>query len=96
MIFQSMKMAWEAIVSNKMRSFLTMLGIIIGVTALVVLVSLVQGAAGAITSEGAADAPRRALNAAKACTVLPNPISSARITLKLLESILTSHATPSC
>jgi len=51
MIFQSMKMAWEAIVSNKMRSFLTMLGIIIGVTALVVLVSLVQGAAGAITSE---------------------------------------------
>ncbi len=51
MIFQSMKMAWEAIISNKMRSFLTMLGIIIGVTALVVLVSLINGATGAVTSE---------------------------------------------
>ena len=51
MIFQSIKMAWEAVRSNKMRSFLTMLGIIIGVTALVVLVSLVDGAAGSITSE---------------------------------------------
>lgn len=51
MIWQSIKMAWEAIISNKMRSFLTMLGIIIGVTALVVLVSLVQGTTGTITSE---------------------------------------------
>lgn len=51
MILQSIKMAWEAIVSNKMRSFLTMLGIIIGVMALVVLVSLVNGATGAVTSE---------------------------------------------
>ncbi len=51
MILQSIKMAWEAITSNKMRSFLTMLGIIIGVMALVVLVSLVNGATGAVTSE---------------------------------------------
>ncbi len=51
MILQSIRMAWEAIVSNKMRSFLTMLGIIIGVVALVVLVSLVNGATGAVTSE---------------------------------------------
>ena len=51
MILQSMKMAWEAIRSNKMRSFLTMLGIIIGVTALVVLVSLITGATDAVTSE---------------------------------------------
>ena len=50
MILQSIKMAWEAIVSNKLRSFLTMLGIIIGVVALVVLVSLVNGATGAVTS----------------------------------------------
>lgn len=42
MIKQSVKMAWKAIVSNKMRSFLTMLGIIIGVMSLVVLVSLVN------------------------------------------------------
>lgn len=51
MIVQSIKMAWEAIASNKLRSFLTMLGIIIGVVALVVLVSLVNGATGAVTSE---------------------------------------------
>ena len=50
MILQSIKMAWEAIISNKLRSFLTMLGIIIGVVALVVLVSLVNGATGAVTS----------------------------------------------
>jgi len=47
----SVKMAWSAIASNKMRSFLTMLGIIIGVLSLVVLVSLVNGATGAVTSE---------------------------------------------
>lgn len=47
----SLKMAWSAITSNKMRSFLTMLGIIIGVLSLVVMVSLVNGATGAVTSE---------------------------------------------
>ncbi|MEE8836746.1 MAG: ABC transporter permease [Eubacteriales bacterium] len=49
MIGQSVKMAWKSITSHKMRSFLTMLGIIIGVFALVVLVSLVNGASGTIT-----------------------------------------------
>lgn len=43
MIRQSVKMAWKSIAANKMRSFLTMLGIIIGVLSLVVLVSLVSG-----------------------------------------------------
>ena len=51
MIFQSIKMAWQSIASSKMRSFLTMLGIIIGVTALVVMVSLVNGATGKVTDE---------------------------------------------
>ena len=50
MIWQSFKMAWKAIVSNKMRSFLTMLGIIIGVMALNVLVSLTNGATSSIMS----------------------------------------------
>lgn len=49
MILQSVKMAVKAVLSNKLRSFLTMLGIIIGVVALVVLVSLVNGATGSIT-----------------------------------------------
>lgn len=51
MIIQSIKMAFEAIYSNKIRSFLTMLGIIIGVIALVVLVSLVSSATDSITNE---------------------------------------------
>ena len=50
MIFQSIKMALKSIRTNKLRSFLTMLGIIIGVFALVVLVSLVSGATSTITS----------------------------------------------
>ncbi len=50
-ILQSFKMAFSAILGNKMRSFLTMLGIIIGVFAVVVLVSIVQGATGSVTSQ---------------------------------------------
>ena len=51
MFLESIKMAWHAITSNKLRSFLTMLGIIIGVMALVVMVSLVDGASDTVTSE---------------------------------------------
>ena len=45
----SFKMAIRSISSSKMRSFLTMLGIIIGVMALVVLVSIVNGATSSVT-----------------------------------------------
>jgi putative ABC transport system permease protein len=44
-------MALESIWTSKLRSFLTMLGIIIGVFALVVLVSIVHGATSSITDE---------------------------------------------
>ena len=45
----SFKMAIRSISANKMRAALTMLGIIIGVMALVVLVSLVSGATSSVT-----------------------------------------------
>ena len=45
----SFKMALRSIGANKMRAALTMLGIIIGVMALVVLVSLVNGATSSVT-----------------------------------------------
>ena len=45
----SLKMALRSISANKMRAALTMLGIIIGVVALVVLVSLVNGATTSVT-----------------------------------------------
>ena len=44
------KLSLQAIVNHKMRSFLTMLGIIIGVMAVVILVSITQSAATGITS----------------------------------------------
>ena len=46
---QAFKMALKSIAGNKMRAFLTMLGIIIGVMALVILVSLVNGATSTVT-----------------------------------------------
>ncbi len=48
-LYQSLKMAMKSIAGNKMRAFLTMLGIIIGVFSLVVLVSLVNGATSTVT-----------------------------------------------
>ena len=51
MIFQTCKMAWKAICANKLRTFLTMLGIIIGVSTLIVLVSIADGASSSVTSQ---------------------------------------------
>ena len=48
-VIQSFRMAMKSILSNKMRSLLTMLGIIIGVISLVVLVSIVSGGTDTIT-----------------------------------------------
>ncbi len=50
-MMQAIKMAWKAVASNRMRSFLTMLGVIIGVFAVSVLVSVVQGATDSVTSQ---------------------------------------------
>lgn len=44
------KMAISSIVNNKMRSFLTMLGIIIGIAAVIILVSVMNGLTGQVTS----------------------------------------------
>ena len=51
MIRQTWKMAWSAVISNKLRTFLTMLGIIIGVAALIVLVSIADGASSSVSSQ---------------------------------------------
>ncbi len=48
-LLSSLKMAWQSLLVNKMRSFLTMLGVIIGVGAVIIMVSLSQGTASGIT-----------------------------------------------
>ncbi len=50
MMIQSIQMALKAIAGNKLRSFLTMLGVIIGVISVVVLVSIGQGTTASVTS----------------------------------------------
>jgi len=42
-IKEGMLMAWASLKSNKMRSFLTILGVLIGVTAVIGMVSIIQG-----------------------------------------------------
>jgi putative ABC transport system permease protein len=44
-VAEAFRVAFEGLMANKMRSFLTMLGIIIGVSAVIVMVSLGQGVA---------------------------------------------------
>ena len=48
-VVQAFKMALKSIVSNKVRSFLTMLGVIIGVSAVIAAVAFAQGATKKIT-----------------------------------------------
>ncbi|NLM52064.1 MAG: FtsX-like permease family protein [Firmicutes bacterium] len=50
-LLQAVRLAFGAILANKLRSFLTMLGVIIGVFAVVALVSLGQGATSQVTAE---------------------------------------------
>lgn len=42
-ISQAFKLAWKSILGSKMRSFLTMLGMIIGVASVITLLGLIQG-----------------------------------------------------
>lgn len=50
-IIQTIKLAFRGIIDNKMRSFLTMLGIIIGVTSVIALVSIGQGTTAKVTEQ---------------------------------------------
>ena len=50
-VSQAFKMAAKSILANKMRSLLTMLGIIIGVTAVIALVAIGQGTTKSVTDQ---------------------------------------------
>jgi len=50
-IQEGIRMAWLSLAGNKLRTFLTMLGVIIGVAAVIALVSIGQGATNEVTSQ---------------------------------------------
>ena len=50
-IRQSIQLSWENIKSNKMRTFLTTMGIIIGVTAVISLITIVNGVIATVMNE---------------------------------------------
>ncbi|MDA8345602.1 MAG: ABC transporter permease [Thermaerobacter sp.] len=51
MLRESLRMAWRSLVAGKLRAFLTMLGIIIGVGAVIALISIGQAATSSVTSQ---------------------------------------------
>lgn len=51
MMIENIKMAWTNIVHNKIRSFLTILGIVIGVASIIALITIVKGATGEVTEQ---------------------------------------------
>lgn len=51
MFLESIKMSWSNIIHNKLRSFLTMLGIVIGVASIIALITIVQGATNSINDQ---------------------------------------------
>ncbi|MDB8437765.1 ABC transporter permease [Turicibacter sanguinis] len=51
MFKESIIMSWQNIIYNKMRSFLTILGIIIGVSSIIALISIVEGVTMEVTSQ---------------------------------------------
>jgi len=50
-LLESFRSAWESIISNGFRSFLTTLGIVIGVASVIAVISLVEGLRESISSE---------------------------------------------
>lgn len=50
-IYQIIKMAIKSLTSNKKRSFLTMLGVMIGIAAVIAITAIIQGATNNITDE---------------------------------------------
>ena len=51
MLWEEMKQAWRALLSNKVRSTLTMLGVIIGIFSVITLVTIGEGAKNYVTDQ---------------------------------------------
>jgi putative ABC transport system permease protein len=51
MLKENFLMSWENIINNKMRSFLTALGIVIGVTAIIALITIMESVTDEVMSQ---------------------------------------------
>ena len=51
MLFEAFRLAWLAVFRNKLRSFLTVLGIVIGVGSVIAMVTLGQGSTAQVQSD---------------------------------------------
>jgi putative ABC transport system permease protein len=88
-IMSSLKMAWQSLLANKMRSFLTMLGVIIGVGAVIIMVALGQGTASGITSRISSMGANLLTISARGSFGPINSTSAAQLTNSDLEAIRT-------
>lgn len=103
-LMSTIQMAWRSLLVNKMRSFLTMLGVIIGVGAVITMVALSQGTSSGITdrissmganlltiSAGGNSGPIRGVSTAK----LTNGDVDAIKTLPLVKYVAAENSTGS-
>ncbi|MEQ8174222.1 MAG: ABC transporter permease [Syntrophomonadaceae bacterium] len=103
-LVSTIQMAWRSLLVNKMRSFLTMLGVIIGVGAVIAMVALSQGTSSGITdrissmganlltiSAGGSSGPIRGVSTAK----LTNGDVDAIKTLPLVKYVAAENSTSS-
>lgn len=84
---QSVSMALENIKSNKLRSFLTMLGIMIGVSSVIALVTIVKGVTGSVMN-GFSDLGAGTISVSAQGTALQSGLSQENIdTLRKLDGV---------
>jgi putative ABC transport system permease protein len=82
-------MAWRSLLVNKMRSFLTMLGIIIGVGAVIAMVALSQGTSSGITDRISSMGANLLTISAGGSSGPIRGVSTAQLTNKDVEAIKT-------
>jgi len=107
-LLSSLNMAWRSILVNKLRSALTMLGVIIGVAAVIIMVALSQGTATGITerissmganlltiSAGGGNGPIRGLSTAQLSTSDVEAIKNLPLVKRVAPEVSINGATVS-
>ncbi len=88
-LLSTYQMAWRSILVNKMRSALTMLGIIIGVSAVIIMVALSQGTASGITERISSMGANLLTISASGSSGPVRGLNTARLTMSDVEALKT-------